>query len=219
MLRHRLKLSEKIYARNCIIKELQTKEEIKLRSKFINENHIQGNSGSTIKLGLFLKDSEALVSVMTFGIPRYQKISKNSYELIRFCSLKNNIVIGGASKLLKYFISNYKPDNIISYANRNFSSSLSNVYKVLGFDKINTNISNLKIINTNNTNISKFNRQSFTKEKTKKIFKLNNIEYIDSKSVNYNLINNNYRLLYEAGTDTYLFMYNKNLIKINKENK
>ena len=49
--------------------------------------------------------------------PRYNK--NYEYELIRYAASKH--VIGGASKLLKYFERNYKPKSIITYADRRFS--------------------------------------------------------------------------------------------------
>ena len=66
---------------------------------------------------------------MTFGKPRFNK--KYEWELLRFCSSKP--VIGAASKLLKYFERNYNPKSLISYANRCWSSKLSNVYEKIGF--------------------------------------------------------------------------------------
>ena len=54
-------ISNKIYARKCIIKEIDNKE-YKL---FIEENHLQGFVGAKIKLGLF--HNNEIVSVMSFG--------------------------------------------------------------------------------------------------------------------------------------------------------
>ena len=40
----------------------------------------------------------------------------NTWELSRFCSKLNTSVVGGASKLLKYFTNHYEYDRIISYS-------------------------------------------------------------------------------------------------------
>ena len=56
---------------------------------------------------------------------------QNKYELIRFCNKINISVIGGASRLLKYFIKTYQPKEIISYADRSWS--MGNLYEKLGF--------------------------------------------------------------------------------------
>lgn len=118
------KYNQRIFARKCEIREVNNKE----KSTFLNENHIQGNDSSKIKIGLYYVDE--LVSLMTFG---QRKITggQSNFELIRFCNKLNTHVIGGASKLFKFFIKNYEFSKIISYADRRFSNG--NLYKILGF--------------------------------------------------------------------------------------
>jgi hypothetical protein len=125
-----LSKSKKIFARKCEVKEITDPSFIR---KFLNENHIQGFVGSQIKLGLFFNDE--LVSLMTFDKNEGRK-KMNSYEwnLSRFCTKKNHNVIGGASKLLRYFIENYSPKRIISYADRDWS--VGDLYYKLGFKKL-----------------------------------------------------------------------------------
>jgi hypothetical protein len=116
----------KIYARKCEVKEIESKE----KGKFLNENHIQGNDKSSVKLGLFYENE--LVSVMTFGKARFNK--NYEWELLRFCSKLGHVVIGGAGKLLKYFEKVYLPKSLISYADRCWSQSCGEtVYDKLGF--------------------------------------------------------------------------------------
>lgn len=122
------KTNTKIFGRKTEIREVQNKE----CSLFLNENHLQGQSISSIRLGLF--HDNQLVQIMTFGKLRKATgldSKAGSYELIRMCSKKNTNVIGGSNKLLKYFIEKYKPKRIISYANRDWSNG--NVYEKLGF--------------------------------------------------------------------------------------
>ncbi|MFW5848018.1 MAG: hypothetical protein ACOCVF_03800 [bacterium] len=90
----------KIYARKCKVIEVSNKD----KSTFLNNNHLQGKDNSSIKLGLYYGDE--LVSLMTFG-KRKISGSKSRLEMIRFCNKINTQVIGGASKLFKYFINNY----------------------------------------------------------------------------------------------------------------
>ena len=109
----------KIYARKCIIKEIKDN---KLVREFLEKNHLQGFVGCQIKLGLFYNDE--LVSLMTFGKQRKSmgtKSKENVYEMLRFCNKLNTSVIGGADKLFKYFIDNFHPVEIISYADRSWS--------------------------------------------------------------------------------------------------
>ena len=122
--------SNKIFARKTTIKEITDNTLVR---EFLDKNHIQGFIGSKIKLGLFFDDK--LVSLMTFGNRRIAMGKKttmeNEYELLRFCNKLNTNIIGGASKLFKYFINNYKPVKITTYADRSISQG--KLYETLGF--------------------------------------------------------------------------------------
>lgn len=125
--------SNKIYARKCIVKEINPK----IKNEFLNQNHIQGGDKSKIKLGLFHKDE--LVAVMTFSNPRMVlngKKENDKFELSRYATSKN--IIGGASKLLSFFIKKYKPKNIYSYSDNRWTDPNKNMYLSIGFKKINT---------------------------------------------------------------------------------
>ena len=119
----------KVYARKCKVVEIETAT----KSQFLNKYHIQADDKSRVKLGLY--HEEELVAVMTFGDLRSalgSKKEEGSYELIRFCTSHN--VIGGASKLLSYFCKKYSPRQIISYADRRFTTTTTqNLYDKLGF--------------------------------------------------------------------------------------
>jgi hypothetical protein len=122
------KISQKKYARQCNIKEVSSNE----CNIFLNNNHLQGADNSSIRLGLYHQNN--LISIMTFGNLRKAMGSNakhNYWELYRFCSLKNNTVTGGASKLFKYFISKYNPLKVISYSDKRWSKG--NLYQKLGF--------------------------------------------------------------------------------------
>jgi hypothetical protein len=117
-----------IYARNCKVVEYFGNTKM-----FLDDNHIQGNSKSKIKLGLEYKGE--LVSLMTFSKNRYGiGRTKNGefYELNRFCNKINYRIVGAASKLLKYFTENYKYEEILSYSDCDISEG--NLYEVLKFD-------------------------------------------------------------------------------------
>ena len=113
-----------IYARKCEIKEVNPS----ICSNFLHNNHIQGRSASTIRLGLYYNNE--LVSLMTFSPPRVNMGSKNhkqQWELVRFCNKLNTRVIGGASKLLSHFIKSYNPTSIVSFSMNDISDG--NLYK------------------------------------------------------------------------------------------
>ena len=112
---------EKVNARECVVREVSSKDS----AYFLNTYHLQGNAKSNIRLGLYYNDN--LVSLMTFGNPRYNK--NYEYELIRLCS--SRYVVGGNEKLFKHFVNKYNPSSIISYCDN--SKFLGNVYITLGF--------------------------------------------------------------------------------------
>jgi len=121
-----------VYARKCVVKEITAKE----AREFCENNHLQGYTGCSIKLGAFYNNS--LVSIMTFSKPSISKGQKNNVcsvlELSRFCSKKNYRVIGIASKLFSYFKKNYDWQKVFSYADRRWSDG--NLYDSLGFKLI-----------------------------------------------------------------------------------
>ena len=53
------------------------------------------------------------------------------FEMLRFCNKLNTNVVGGASRLFKHFIKNHNPVEIISYADRSWSTG--DLYERLGF--------------------------------------------------------------------------------------
>lgn len=122
-----------LYARKCEIREVN----FQISSKFLEDNHIQGKTSTgRVHLGLFHED--ILISLMTFGLPRNSMGNKNKqeneWELQRFCNKINYSVIGGASRLLKYFENHYKISKIISFADRRWTSTLKgSLYDELGF--------------------------------------------------------------------------------------
>lgn len=112
---------ERLFARNCDIKEV-SKEEAK---SFIDHYHLQGYANDKIRIGLYYNN--LLISIMTFGKPRYNR--KYEYELIRYCSSCS--IIGGGEKIFNYFIKKYNPSSIISYCD--LSKFNGNIYDKLKF--------------------------------------------------------------------------------------
>lgn len=150
-------IDKKINARECKIKTVNNSE----KSKFLNDNHIQGNCISSINLGLYFNDE--LISMMTFGKKRMILSSKTNvddeYELLRFCSKCNYNIRGGASKLFKYFIQNYNPNKILSYSNLDIGNG--NLYNILGF----TNYGHTKVNYWWSDYQHRYHRSGFMKHK------------------------------------------------------
>lgn len=119
---------EKIYARQCEIREVSSKD----YREFCMQNHVQGYRSASIRLGLYYKD--ILVQIASFNKARQYSISTANvydFEWIRGCISSNNKVIGGTSKLLKHFISVYKPKNILCFSDWNLFSGKG--YEMSGF--------------------------------------------------------------------------------------
>lgn len=116
-----LKSRKTIYARECDIRKVSIIEE----RTFLNNHHLQKFVKSSICYGLYYNDE--LVSLMSFGKPRYNK--NYEYELLRYCS--SYYIVGGEEKLWKHFIDDYKPNSVVSYCD--LSKFTGNVYKKLGF--------------------------------------------------------------------------------------
>lgn len=179
----------RIYARKCIIKEIDAKTS----QKFLEKYHIQGNAKDKIRLGLFYKNR--LLSVMTFSLPRnvvgYKTKTKNTYELVRFCGTFNIKVVGGASKLLSYFEKTYNPESVISYADRRWSSG--SLYFSLGFQKTKETNPNYWYTSDFKRRIHRFHFQKHLLHK-----KLKN--YDPNKTEHQNMLNNGYFRVYDCGS-------------------
>jgi hypothetical protein len=109
----------KIYARNCKIKEVGKD----LSNLFLKENNINEINNFNISLGLF--SNNKLVFLMVIN----QK--EDVYDLLGFCGIKNTSVIGAVSKLLKYFTMKYKPKCSSTSIDRSYYNG--NIFKKIGF--------------------------------------------------------------------------------------
>ena len=177
------KYDRKIFARKCELKE------IKDCSEFLNENHIQGNTGASVKIGLFY-DNE-LVSVMTFGKSRFNK--KYSWELIRLATKLGTNVIGGASKMFSYFMKKYGDGGLISYCDARFFNGT--VYTKLGMKELEYSRPNYFYVK----NGKRFSRVMFQKHKLEKILPV----FDASLSEVENMKNNKYFRIFDCGNKVF----------------
>lgn len=114
-----------IGGRQCIVREIYKHE----AEKFLNENHIQGFTTATLYLGAFHKDK--LVAVMNF---KYGNLKNKSWDLNRFATNINYRCPGVGKKMFQYFIKNYNPLKVISFADRRWTvDPYCNLYIKLGF--------------------------------------------------------------------------------------
>lgn len=139
-------LNHRIPARVCIIKRIEKKE----AENFLNQNHLQKFVNAKLKYGLFLplkyyrllpdslekiNENERLIGVMTFSNPKNYYFEDNtiaSFELVRFATLMNFNIQGAFTKLLKHFIHDKKPGNIMTYVDKDWSDGLN--FHKFGFE-------------------------------------------------------------------------------------
>ncbi|UKJ06094.1 hypothetical protein [Solitalea lacus] len=123
-----LGITKRIHGRATKVKRIDKN----LLNSFLANNHLNVITTAKFKYGLFYKDE--LVAVASFSSGRLMKTrgeNYRSYELIRFANLRGNTVVGGLSKLLKQFIEEINPGDIMTYADREWSQGMG--YEKLGF--------------------------------------------------------------------------------------
>ena len=185
-----LGLSEVLYARNCNIDIVSTIE----TRKFMNNNHIQGYVNSSIKLGLYF-DNE-LVGMMTFGKSRFNK--NIQYELLRFVTKRGFSIIGGASKLHKFFVNNYNPSSIISYCDLRYGTG--KLYEILQYEQSGISLPNQHYFKRNNSQ-KIYSRHLFQKHKMK-----DKLETFDPLLTGWeNMVNNGYDRIWDCGNSVWIW--------------
>lgn len=125
-IKNKLGVSNRVYARNCILGKPTHKEQM----DFFSDNHLMGGCSAKVTYGL--KYNNEWVMMMSLKKPRYRKGS--DYEIIRLSSSLNTTVVGGFSKILKDIKRDYGSVVIESYCDR--SKSSGNGYRAVGFKDI-----------------------------------------------------------------------------------
>ena len=100
---------------------------------FFNRYHLQGFVNAKYHFGLTMNNE--LISLASFSDLRPMKSKGNQYtsaELIRFASIDGFTITGGLSKLIKHFLNLTKPNDLMTYADRDWS--LGKGYAALGFE-------------------------------------------------------------------------------------
>ena len=147
-----LELFSPIYARNCEIRRIDKT----VARKFLEKTHSYGHAACRYCYGMFFKrhtghiakgisfaDTQddmngitpgTLVAVATFSNARKWikgERTVRSYEWTRYASLPEARIIGGMGRFLKHFVKEVQPDDIMTYADLEWSEG--DVYMRLGF--------------------------------------------------------------------------------------
>lgn len=169
-----LELFSQAYARNCEVRRIDKAA----AREFLDRNHSYGYASCKYRYGLFLKrhtghiaeeiianstegkgDIGKLIAVATFSnARRWIKDGREirSYEWTRYASLPDMRISGGMGKLLKAFINETQPDDIMSYADLEWSEG--RVYERLGFKREHNGKEGVSFV---------IDRQSWTRKATK----------------------------------------------------
>ena len=125
-LSHTLNLDSKslrIAGRKCTISEINKTTAY----NFLEKYHIQGFTSSSLYLGAFYNNE--LIAVMSFLNEHALK-----WNLTRFATNYNYVCQGVGGKLFSYFIKNYNPEEVKSFADRRWTINPdNNLYTKLGF--------------------------------------------------------------------------------------
>jgi hypothetical protein len=141
-----------VYARNCVVRRIERA----VAAAFLTETHSYGDALSRFRYGLFVdrvtgeKGSQPvvrsedkgypgplpgdLVAVATFSKARNRVIDGRrvrSHEWVRYASLPGVRVEGGMGKLLEAFVSEVHPEDVMTYADLEWSDGRA--YRELGF--------------------------------------------------------------------------------------
>lgn len=123
--------NKSVYARNCNIIIKQSNE----MKQFFEENNIQGFRPG--KFSICLEYNNEIIMAYQMGFNFFGK-GKYEWEVIRGATKLGYNVIGGASKIWKYFKENYNPQSCVYYVDYNYFNGSS----ILNLD------SNFKFIKT-----------------------------------------------------------------------
>lgn len=124
-------LGERIYARQTVVARVDKKNTI----NFLEEHHINLSMPGKYRYGLFYKGE--LVSIAVFSGGRLMRDlgeGYRSFELIRFCHKGSVLVVGGLSKLLKSFIKDFVPQDIMTYVDLDWTKDSS--LETIGFEVV-----------------------------------------------------------------------------------
>jgi len=193
MIKSRLDICDiKIYARNtecCVISKAQAK-------LFHDKNHINGGlTTSFVDFGLFYDG--VLVSVASFSKPRFSKDVE--YEILRFSTLQNHLIVGGFSKLFSNFIKAINPNSVLSFCDLRFGKG--RVYKNANFKLCGITPPNYWYYFKNTSKIAIFeSRIKYQKHKLKHFS-----NYSDDKTEYDIMKENGYLQIFDCGSYKYVY--------------
>ena len=156
MLLHRLERTpQRIAARKTVVREVSVAD----ATSFLRQNHMQGATGSTVRLGLY--DGDTLVALATYARCRYG--ADRGHELIRYVTKTFTTVMGGFGKLSAAHSARFPDVPVLSYADRRWSSG--GLYVTTGFRIASVSPPNYFYFRPEEADVSLRSRVQFQKHK------------------------------------------------------
>lgn len=117
-----------VHARKCVL----TRVDKPTAKAFLENNHLLGYASARYAIGLLYQ--EELVALTCFSNPR--KIIRmgkayRSAELIRYACKCNYLVSGGLSKMIRAYLRNVVPDDLVTYTDSDYA--FGSGFERLGF--------------------------------------------------------------------------------------
>ena len=178
----------KIAARTCSVTQISPSA----ASEFLTANHLQGSANGSVCLGLIHQDN--IVAVMTFCKSRFSK--HHEFELLRYAPKLGHTVVGGPSKLFKFFVNLMSPKNVVTYADRSLFNG--NMYAHLGFKFQHYSSPNYKYFHNNKVH-EHYSRVHFQKHKLSEL-----LACFDPSLTEWeNMKNNGYNRIWDCGNSVW----------------
>lgn len=112
----------RIYARQTVVARIDKK----ITMSFQEEHHLQIAMPGKYRYGLYYQGELVSIAVFSGGrLMRNEGEGYRSFELIRFCHKGNVLVVGGLSKLIKAFVKDFNPQDIMTYADLDWTNDSS----------------------------------------------------------------------------------------------
>lgn len=159
---------QKIHARTTVAARIDKKTAL----EFQEEHHLQVALPGKYRYGLYHQGE--LVSIAVFSGGRKMENKPDGYrsfELLRFCHKSDLITIGGISKLIRAFCSDFDPGDIMTYVDRDWSQD-STLQKI-GFQVEKTTEPQLFTIESGKRQLQRKQSESETRESPDNYLKRN----------------------------------------------
>nr|WP_199081623.1 hypothetical protein [Pedobacter sp. ASV19] len=123
-----LGLNQRLHGRSTSVGKISKED----TEHFLEQYHIQGSAGGRYRYALLY--NQEVVAVAVFSHKRKMKDKGEGYtsaELVRFATRDGITVIGGMTKLIKHYLRLFSPNDLMSYADRDWS--VGKAYQTAGF--------------------------------------------------------------------------------------